>query len=153
MEGEYINVCRKCGEVFETSKEYSDFCPDCEVPEADVIRKKCSKCSIIYETLDPFSLYCPDCKKLRDASCKICGSPIDLKGGRKYCVECGKYMKNEGKKVNLELFNARKAVSKSAEKRRLKRAERGGPTIDEAVAEARRLGISYGQYMERYSNK
>ena len=151
MEGEYINVCRKCGEVFETSIEYSDFCPDCEVSEADAIRKKCSKCNIIYETLDPFSLYCPECKKERDSTCKICGVPIDKKGSRRYCAECAKYIKNEGKKNDRELFRTRKAVSKSAEIRRAKRAERGGPTITEAVIEAQKLGISYGEFMEKYT--
>ena len=152
MDGEYINVCRNCGEVFETDSEYTDLCSKCKIAASEV-RKKCCKCSITYLSSDPFSLYCPECKDLRDTSCKICGAPINVKGGRKYCAECARHMANEGKKNNRELFDARKAVSKSAEKRRLKRAERGGPTISEAVTEAQKLGISYGQYMERYSDK
>ena len=149
MNGEYIFVCQSCGEVFESDNECSELCPNCE--KTKTIEKKCCKCSITYTTSDPFSLYCPECKKERDSTCEICGVPIDKKGNRRYCTECAKYIKNEGKKNDRELFRTRKAVSKSAEIRRAKRAERGGPTITEAVIEAQKLGISYGEYMEKYT--
>lgn len=151
MEGEYINVCRKCGEVFETSKEYSDFCPDCEVPEADVIRKKCSKCSITYISDDPFSLYCPDCKADRELRCRICGAYIEkTSGNRRYCTSCAKHMRNEGKKTDRQHFRERQAAIKAAKKREQKRKARGAIGINEAVKAAEKLGISYGQYMDKY---
>lgn len=151
MSDNYINICQKCGEIFESEYEYKDLCESCEASRVFSVEKKCAKCSITYISDDPFSLYCPDCKADRELRCKICGTYIEkTSGNRRYCTSCARHMRNEGKKADRQHFRERQAAVKAAKKREQKRKARGAIGIIEAVKAAEKLGISYGQYMDKY---
>ena len=150
-----VNCCISCGQVFETTDGYEGYCESCRATQPKGMEKTCVSCGRKYQTIQVFSIYCPECKEIRSKRCKICGCEIENGGGnKKYCPECAKQMSKSNSRDNFKLHKDRSAAARSAEKRKAKRMESSGLTLQDAVklSQLSRHKLSYGKIIEKYGD-
>lgn len=79
--------------------------------------------------------------------CVFCGVAFSTKHKRKYCDACRKVV-NETK---AHVHGEQKRIKYAYEKHRQEsKAKQTGMSIDEIVKEAKKEGLTYGQYVAKY---
>lgn len=150
-----VNCCISCGQVFETTDGYEDYCESCRAAQPPGLEKICVGCGGKYSTLQIFSLYCSECKEQRAARCKICGCEIDkTSGNKRYCPDCAKHMRRINSKLNDQLHRERAAVARNAARRYEKRTQSSGLTLQDAIklSQLSDHKLSYGKVIEKYGD-
>lgn len=73
-------------------------------------------------------------------TCAICGKPCEGRINARYCPEC---------RENVKRSTQRESKAKAA-RRRCKDPPAEKPTLGQIAAKARRLHMSYGEFVARY---
>lgn len=117
-----LTVCRECGKTFLAKNKKRIYCDDCGIAR----HREAAR------------LRQQQQRKSHEKICAVCGKVFQTQHGQaKYCsIECA-----------TKARNAREYVARP----KVKEASKPKKTnIREVVAEAERLGLTYGQYVARY---